>query len=387
MFGSDILDIGIGLVVIYLLLALVVSAAREAIETVTKSRAIHLERAIKELVDHDAALLKTLYEHPQLHSLYPGEYKLDLARKLGWSLPTYVPATNFALALMDVTVRGELSSSPYSGEQIAPAVTVENIRASLSRLGSPRVRRAMLTALDTAGDDLARVRTNLEAWFNSAMERVSGAYKRRTQWYLFAIGLGVTVVANIDTITLANYLTTNRTARETLVARAEAIGRDSVLRRSLAADSALRSADARARGAELATLDLPIGWDDPVPHLGRGRPPGGFLNDWVLPIVGLLMTAFAITLGAPFWFDLLANVVGIRSTVRPAEKAAATVGASPPVQATVPALAASGGVVAPAGAYVAPGLSAVPVASGPLPPPRGYTPQEWATGDAEEGIL
>lgn len=385
MFGSDILDVGIGLVVIYLLLALVVSAAREAIETVTKSRAIHLERAIRELLDQDAGLLKTLYEHPQLYSLYPGKYKLDLARKLGWSLPTYVPAANFARALMDVTARGGLSSSPYAREQTAPAVTVENIRASLSRIASPRVRRAMLTAIDTAGNDLAKVQANLEAWFNSAMERVSGAYKRRSQWYLFAIGLGVTVVVNIDTITLASYLARNRTAREALVARADAIARDSVLQRSLTADSVLRTTDARARATELATLDLPIGWDDPVPHLGRGKQPRGFLNDWILPIIGLLMTAFAITLGAPFWFDMLANVVNIRSTVRPVEKAGPPAdGAPPPAEPP----RAAGGVVAPEGAYVAPGLPA-PATVGAVSPasPLGYTAQEWASGDAEEGIL
>ena len=35
---------------------------------------------------------------------------------------------------------------------------------------------------------------------------------------------------------------------------------------------------------------------------------------------GLLLTGFAISHGAPFWFDLLNKFMVIRSTVKPAEK-------------------------------------------------------------------
>ena len=36
--------------------------------------------------------------------------------------------------------------------------------------------------------------------------------------------------------------------------------------------------------------------------------------------LGLLLTAFAISQGAPFWFDLLNKIIVIRSTVKPREK-------------------------------------------------------------------
>ena len=46
--------------------------------------------------------------------------------------------------------------------------------------------------------------------------------------------------------------------------------------------------------------------DDP-----RGRPSDAV--GWVLKVIGLLFTVGALTLGAPFWFDLLSKFVSLRS--------------------------------------------------------------------------
>ena len=51
------------------------------------------------------------------------------------------------------------------------------------------MQRAILLAIDTAEGDLQKAQANLEAWYDSTMDRVSGWYKRSTQWILFAIGL------------------------------------------------------------------------------------------------------------------------------------------------------------------------------------------------------
>ena len=37
-------------------------------------------------------------------------------------------------------------------------------------------------------------------------------------------------------------------------------------------------------------------------------------------VIGWFITAFAISLGAPFWFDILNKIMVIRSTVKPFEK-------------------------------------------------------------------
>ena len=47
-----------------------------------------------------------------------------------------------------------------------------------------------------------------------------------------------------------------------------------------------------------------------------------FGADWFAVVCGWLVTAFAVMLGAPFWFDVLNKFMIIRSTVKPHEKSA-----------------------------------------------------------------
>jgi hypothetical protein len=62
----------------------------------------------------------------------------------------------------------------------------------------------------------------------------------------------------------------------------------------------------------LKNLGLPIGW-------GGTKPPQTAV-DWITKILGILMTGLAVSLGAPFWFDLLNKFIVVRSTVKPTEK-------------------------------------------------------------------
>jgi hypothetical protein len=88
--------------------------------------------------------------------------------------------------------------------------------------------------------------------------------------------------------------------------------------------SAAAASQARVLHAQVRALELPIGWDDAA--VGRlsaglglaGMPErAGFL---AMLVGGYLVTAFAATLGAPFWFDVLNKIMVIRSTVKPTEK-------------------------------------------------------------------
>lgn len=57
----------------------------------------------------------------------------------------------------------------------------------------------------------------LETWFNDQMRRVSGWYKRQTQWVLMVLGFTMAVFFNIDTISIANRLSVDKEARTQLV--------------------------------------------------------------------------------------------------------------------------------------------------------------------------
>lgn len=336
MFGSEMLEVLIGIIFVFLVVSMICSTIRESIEAWFKSRAAFLERGIRELL-HDPAgtgLARSVFRHPLIYGLYAGDYApCGRVRALagggsskapsprpgvftsGGTLPSYIPARTFALALMDIVTRGPNAAAANSGPQ-APVLSADSMRASLLNVESPEVRRALLTAIDSAQGDLEKVRQALEAWYDGSMDRVSGWYRRSTQWALFWIGLAIALVMNVNTITIVDYLYRNDTARAALVARAE----------TAATDTAFLRANYDEARRELESLALPIGWAKgwgAPRQLGDPTVDTGWSKAWNFglgPILGWLLTAFAATLGAPFWFDLLNKFMVIRSTVKPHEK-------------------------------------------------------------------
>lgn len=334
MLSTSILEVAIGLVFVYLLMSLICSAANEMIESVLKNRATDLERGIRELFNQDggAHLVANFYKHPLISGLFRGEYRRERSREIGFvdylrrtNLPSYIPAGNFAYAVLDLAlhppaevevVRDDSGSGPQAGAAAVDAsalpVSMEAIRLAVRRnLGHTQVGRALRTLAEESGDDINAMRENVKAWFDAAMDRVSGAYTRRTKWIIFVLGLVLTVFLNVNTITIARSLSKDATLRSVIVAQAEGF-----------ADNAdAQKANFEVNRSQLEGLGLPIGWPtgiDVYPFKD-----GRSFNWWenvLLPMIGWLLTAAAISLGAPFWFDLLNKFLVIRATVKPREK-------------------------------------------------------------------
>lgn len=67
----------------------------------------------------------------------------------------------------------------------------------------------------------------------------------------------------------------------------------------------------RENVAAIQGLGLPIGWSGD-PRTWPARIPAHLL--------GWIITAFAVSLGAPFGFDVLNKIIVVRSTIKPHEK-------------------------------------------------------------------
>ncbi len=163
----------------------------------------------------------------------------------------------------------------------------------------------------TAGHLVARLQQNIEDWFNDGMDRVSGWYKRWAQGLLLAVALVCVFAANMDTFMLAKRFSRDSALRASVVAAAEQAAR---------VDTATASDSAPAREALLKVsenLALPVGWivspDDPY----RSDLVPGSVVGWLVKLLGLLITVGAVSLGAPFWFDLLSKFVNLRGAGTP----------------------------------------------------------------------
>jgi hypothetical protein len=157
------------------------------------------------------------------------------------------------------------------------------------------------------------------------MDRVSGWYKRRTTVLMLLLGFGVAAVVNADTINIANTLARDGALRSAVVAAAEQRLRTPLPARTSGGTPEQVDAQAtenlQSAHDALNALGLPIGWTRATSSNTDDRrrvptTPGEFF----LKLVGILLTGFAISQGAPFWFDLLNKFMVVRSTVKPSEK-------------------------------------------------------------------
>jgi hypothetical protein len=96
------------------------------------------------------------------------------------------------------------------------------VRQMIEEFPDDRIRTLLLTLFDDAKNDVDKFKENIEAWFNNGMDRVNGWYKRKSQWVLAALGLGIAVLMNVDTILIFKHLQSNSGAREALVGQARA---------------------------------------------------------------------------------------------------------------------------------------------------------------------
>ncbi|WP_211710139.1 hypothetical protein [Mucilaginibacter xinganensis] len=316
-----------GLIFVFILVSTICTAIREGIEAKLKTRAAYLERGIRQLL-HDTdgtGLAKAFYNHPLIFGLFNGEYKKgesgdsdkgpDLMAS-GKNLPSYIPSKSFAVALLDIAARGvtgDDATDVAAAEATtgSPVITLDGIRKNVTNMPNSPVQQILLYAIDNAQGDINKVQASIEDWYNSGMDRVSGWYKRSTQWIILWIALIVTIALNVNTIKVVKYLAKNDTQRKMLVASAESAAKDT--------NKTVGYKDAQAT---LDTLKLPLGWDNEALTSARMDPkePDSFWNTFAGPLLGWLITAFAATLGAPFWFDMLNKVMIIRSTVKPNEK-------------------------------------------------------------------
>jgi hypothetical protein len=326
MFNLAILDTAIGMTFVYLVLSLICSGILELGAAIFNLRAHNLEEGIRSLFSdgwgpggdafvkliYDHGLVAGLYRDPAVDLVPAGDHKYKSPTKGGArELPSYIPSETFALALI-----GILNQANKVGDEVFPEV-----RSTVLALPDSKAKQALLAMISDAGTSIDRLRQNIEDWYNAAMDRVAGWYKKKSQYTLLAIGFVVAVMANADSIQLAKTLYLDPGIRSATVEAAT-----TYLKNAPSNDPSCVAAEQKSTGpfthdlsclqqrmkqvtdTESATL-LPLGWKQGV--------------HWsALMILGWLLTAIALSLGAPFWFDLLNKFMVVRSTIKPQEKGA-----------------------------------------------------------------
>jgi hypothetical protein len=284
-FGSQVLEVVVGLILIYLVLSIGCSGVKELIAGAFSLRSKTLEVAIRNMLRNGATDYATkVFDHPLIESSAPVGKK-----------PSYIAARSFAQALFDA---------------LAPATptqpqTVASLRTAVAAIPEPRLRDTLLSFFDAAQGDLDVARGKVEHWFDDTMERVSGWYKRIAQWIIFGAGLALCIALNADTLMVVKELWNDQALARTVVAQAEKRVQAGAPANADAGTTSLRDFAKEVREANAP----PIGWASDSKDI-RSWPSGAW--PITFKIFGILMTSFAILMGAPFWFDLLNKIINLR---------------------------------------------------------------------------
>jgi hypothetical protein len=275
MFGSTVLEVAIGLTFCYGTLALIVSTLQEALAAAFRLRANTLLAGIKSMLNDPRfdALAQAVYAHPLVnpHGDGPARDQRELTAK-----PSYIAPAHFAIALVDSI-------------QQAPG-DFARLKSDIDDIADPQVRRALQALYQRAGGDLQRFQDGVAGWFDNAMDRVSGAYKRRQLLISLLLSLLLTILFNIDSIQLFQTLWQRPALAAQITAAPAALDADTMR----------------------LLWSLPIGWSNFPPTLDA---------TFALQVAGWLVTASTALFGAPFWFDLLQRAVQMRGTGAKPEEA------------------------------------------------------------------
>jgi hypothetical protein len=310
MFNVPIVEVAIGISFMYLVVSLFCTAVQEWAAQLFNMRAHHLEAAIKVLLTGDqtttSADANAVLGHPLV--------KMLDTRNSGAEPPDYIPAGHFAAALAGRLVGGGALSFAALQTAVDGLANNPHLRESLK----PLLAQADGTAT-AAEQKLTAALTNIEAWYDSAMDHASGWYKRNVRAWLLLIGGLMAMVANADTVQVGQRLADDAQLRAAVTALAAQVG---------AADGQTKAAFDKLQKDAADNLQkrdvtggfgsVPVGWDrcpgwSWTNYTACYRPGTSAGASVFLKLFGLLLTAIAAAMGAPFWFGLLQQFNAIRS--------------------------------------------------------------------------
>jgi len=316
---------------------LVLAAARKALNTQTGEAALNNAIANVKMELQHLAKINPLLEEAVAQTLS----KVDITTKDVDEILAGIEAAR-KQAADEVGLEGEVS-------------TLDQIRDGIAVLGAtnPQLKQALeslLIGVEEYGEKgenaLAQARQNIEKWFDDGMDRLSGWYKRHSQKVALAVGIGVAVVLNADTLALAQTLWREPIVRQAMVAQAESFAQQNEGElQPMTADQIA------ALQVQFSTLNIPIGWvGTPLPVDSGGgitmmdgslkrctlwptstvdyygmrvgskcypiinAPAPNDLTGILLKLFGLIVSGVAAAQGAPFWFDVLKKAINIRAS-------------------------------------------------------------------------
>jgi hypothetical protein len=316
MFNAPVLDLVILLSFTYFIGSLILSAINESIAGALRLRQKDLRKGLDRFFFDPQwkGFVKTvLLKSPHIQTLMQKKDRL----------PAYIPAKNFVSALIENLDQVSLKEGKVVSR--INGMEKEILPPDAMRVMKSIMQEVMLTVDGEMTTRIREFQSRLETLFNNTMDRVTGWYKKRVRKILFIVGFIMAIVLNIDTIKIANDALKNTGKLSNTV--------DNISANLAKYDSLNRTIVVTSDSLEVTTTPALEQTQDRVNQLkvvyeeDSGYKLGyqkGFRNEWgdhpIKKLIGMLITAFALQLGANYWFGLMTKAVNVRAVGKKPEE-------------------------------------------------------------------
>lgn len=285
---SQALEVVIGLIFVYYVLGSIVSLITQWINEAFETRGKSLERHLMKIVGdkHVGEFVKL----PQLQALRPIRYKGLLGFVTSATEPKKlekIPAATLVDSYFD-----------FVGLTASKEFELDELKELITAFPDSEGKQAMLKWVGQGVTNIEELRKRTSMYFAGVMDQASATFRSNARSFVIVLSILLTFLLGTDSIQLAQTLWSNAGLRAIAVAQATvAVQQDNAA-----------SQDIDALIQQLLDLNIvKIGWWQ------TDLPQTGVFNEWalfiVLKIVGLGLTAVAVSQGSSFWYDLLKKIV------------------------------------------------------------------------------
>jgi len=350
------IDVLLGLSVVMLIASMAVTVLTQFVTNLLNSRGRHLARGLGDLLQQiDPQLERTVADRISLAVLtHPLINHVQGLPFLGTKLGDTIHREEFTKLLMDMAAGqsfglDENTFPPNIKEKLKgllkdngiedPAATLDNVRAYALQLeqANPELATNVRHSIALMQEANSRLVAKINSWFDQTIDRVSDRFTASTRIITVACSLIVVGAVQLDTIDVINRLSLDDHLREQLVAQAFELDKAQL---NLAAEPPVQAgmpAEVNKAGDKPAAPIAPKDNQPAEPAASfnvelvksnlRGLQDSGLINiigsskvDWwqhwqdVNPI-GFLLSVVLVSLGAPFWYGALKNLLKLRSAI------------------------------------------------------------------------
>jgi len=291
----QILEVAIGLILVYYILGAIVSTITQVVTEAFETRGAALEKYLKRIAG-DRFL--DLTDMPQIKSLKPIRYKNWFSVFMADTMPKRVekiPASTLVDAFFDLT--------GFTAQKELPA---QELISLVGRLPESETKQAMLCWIQQGITNIEDIRRRTHEFFGGTLDQAAATFKANARSIVIILSIGLTFFFGTDSIQLTKDLWTNAELRAIAAAKAGMVVQQSGA-----------PADLTSLLEDLSAFTIKVGW-----WQGLNLPQNGSMWAWIsfvfLKFVGLGLTAVAVSQGSSFWYDLLKRISGRSSEFKSA---------------------------------------------------------------------